>query len=288
MATFTPPFDTGLFFPSKGDLIKWVYDIWRYLQANPIVSEETVADIINTYIEEHPVTSEVNSVNGQKGDVVLTAYDIDSKDNISIQKELEALNAADDTKYSADNPPPYPVTSVNGKTGAVTIETGAGDAYTPSNPPPYPVTSVNGKTGAVTIETGAGDAYTPSNPPPYPVTSVFGATGDVSLVSVFDLRNQTSVTVTEKGILEAIWFSSGTMTAGTVAYRNLLISYETSWNLYAISACASIPDLVATVSTDQHGIALRLENKSNETVNVGTVFIFAYISEPGTFTNNDI
>ena len=52
-----------------------------------------------------------------------------------------------------------PVTSINGKTGAVTLgksDVGLGNVdnvkqYSASNPPPYPVTSVNGKTGAVTI-----------------------------------------------------------------------------------------------------------------------------------------
>ena len=52
-----------------------------------------------------------------------------------------------------------PVTSVNGKTGAVTLtknDIGLGNVdnvkqYSASNPPPYPVTSVNGKTGAVEI-----------------------------------------------------------------------------------------------------------------------------------------
>ena len=73
--------------------------------------------------------------------------------------------------YAPNNPPPYPVTSVDGKTGAVTT-----NAYTPSNQPPYPVTSVDGKTGAVTT-----NAYTPSNPPPYPVTKVNNKTGAVSL-----------------------------------------------------------------------------------------------------------
>ena len=62
--------------------------------------------------------------------------------------------------YTPTNPPPYPVTSVNGKTGAVT------GLYSTENPPPYPVTSVNGKTGAVT------GLYSTENPPPYPVTSV--------------------------------------------------------------------------------------------------------------------
>ena len=44
--------------------------------------------------------------------------------------------------YSAANPPPYPVTSVNGKTGEVIIDIPE-NVYTVDNPPPYPVTSVN-------------------------------------------------------------------------------------------------------------------------------------------------
>ena len=52
-----------------------------------------------------------------------------------------------------------PVTSVNSKTGAVTLgksDVGLGSVdnvrqYSVTNPPPYPVTSVNGKTGAITV-----------------------------------------------------------------------------------------------------------------------------------------
>ena len=52
-----------------------------------------------------------------------------------------------------------PVTSVNSKTGAVTLgksDVGLGNVdnvkqYSTSNPPPYPVKSVNSKTGAVTL-----------------------------------------------------------------------------------------------------------------------------------------
>ena len=61
--------------------------------------------------------------------------------------------------YSPSNPPPYPVSSVNGKTGAVT------GLYDANNPPPYPVSSVNGKTGAVT------GLYDANNPPPQTVKS---------------------------------------------------------------------------------------------------------------------
>lgn len=66
-------------------------------------------------------------------------------------------------QYSASNPPPYPVTSVNGQAGAVAIDkssVGLGNVddvqqYSASNPPPYPVTSVNGQTGAVSVGTTA-------------------------------------------------------------------------------------------------------------------------------------
>lgn len=52
-----------------------------------------------------------------------------------------------------------PVTSVNSKTGAVTLgksDVGLGNVdnvrqYSATNPPPYPVTSVNGHTGAITV-----------------------------------------------------------------------------------------------------------------------------------------
>lgn len=58
--------------------------------------------------------------------------------------------------YVANN---APVTSVNNKTGAVTLTKGDVGLsqvdnvkqYSAQNPPPYPVRSVNGKTGVVTI-----------------------------------------------------------------------------------------------------------------------------------------
>ena len=57
-------------------------------------------------------SSAVNTVNGQSGDVVLTASDIGLGNVDNVQQ------------YSATNPPPYPVTSVNGQTGDVTVPDG--------------------------------------------------------------------------------------------------------------------------------------------------------------------
>lgn len=68
----------------------------------------------------------------------------------SVQSSLEKAETALQTA---------PVTSVNGKTGAVALgkpDVGLGNVdnvrqYSATNPPPYPVTSVNGHTGAITV-----------------------------------------------------------------------------------------------------------------------------------------
>ena len=109
-----------------------------------------------------------------------------------------SLDKADSALQSA------PVTSVAGKTGAVTLakgDVGLSNVdnvkqYSASNPPPYPVTSVAGKTGAVALakgDVGLGNVdnvqqYSASNPPPYPVTSVNGQTGAVSLSTADDVE----------------------------------------------------------------------------------------------------
>ena len=41
------------------------------------------------------------------------------------QGKTQDIFAYADAKYSASNPPPYPVTSVNGQTGAVTVQSGS-------------------------------------------------------------------------------------------------------------------------------------------------------------------
>lgn len=143
-------------------------------------------------------SSAVNTVNGQSGDVVLTASDIGLGNVDNVQQ------------YSATNPPPYPVTSVNGQTGAVTVTA--------------PVTSVNGMTGDVIVSGGGGQGdvlsvngyngvvvldktdiglgnvdnvqqYSATNPPPYPVTSVNGQTGDVTISGAVDSVNGQTGTV---------------------------------------------------------------------------------------------
>ena len=105
-----------------------------------------------------------------KGLISMVGYSgvrIDSPSGNTIRfvctKDTIGLGNVDNVRqYSASNPPPYPVRSVNGQTGAVVLD--AADVglanvdnvqqYSATNPPPYPVTSVNGQTGAVVIPTG--------------------------------------------------------------------------------------------------------------------------------------
>ena len=163
MAIYTSKINIDKWWPDKSDLVAWVYDITKYLQDTPIPTEEAVAQAVDKYLQENPITGDFYSADNPP------PYPV-----TSVNGKTGAVGGL----YSGDNPPPYPVTSVNGKTGDVTIEGGGtGNAYSPDTPPPYPVTSVNGKTGAVT------GLYSADNAPPYPVTSVNGKTGAVEIAT---------------------------------------------------------------------------------------------------------
>ena len=113
--------------------------------------------------------------------------------------------------YTPTNPPPYPVTSVNGKTGVVT------GLYDQNNQPPYPVTSVNGKTGAVT------GLYDQNNQPPYPVTSVNGKTGAVS-IGFFDNNLEYSTGLVVPPGLSLI-YDIPILTSGSLPNGNTIVAH---------------------------------------------------------------
>ena len=173
------------------------------------------------YSASNPPPYPVTSVNGQTGAVVVSGGAVDSVNGqtgtvVLDKDDIGLSNVANVAQYSVSNPPPYPVTSVNGMTGDVIVSGGGGGGdvlsvngksgvvvldstdiglgnvdnvqqYSATNPPPYPVTTVNGQTGTVVLDKddiGLSNVanvaqYSASNPPPYPVTSVNGMTGDV-------------------------------------------------------------------------------------------------------------
>ena len=255
-------------------ILELVLKIREYLKTNPIVSSDTVGEIIQEYLDSHPQAGQVTSVNGKTGAVVIGIDDI------------EDLSGILDACYSSENQPPYPVTSVNGQTGDVVVsgggavesvngKTGAviigiddlaglaaalADKYSQTNPPPYPVTSVNGRTGAVaipvpvnsvngkigTVVIGQSDIegltaalnskYSASNVPPYPVTSVNGQTGAVNLTNfgsasvqlTFDGENACHLFTPPTGMNTSTPF--GLFFSGTSLYLYSSICYFNSIN----------------------------------------------------------
>ena len=132
------------------------------------VSPEQIEQAVADYLEEHPVQAPVTSVNSKIGAVVLNADDVGAlpdtttatdlgayvKPNTGIPKtDLSAavqtsLDKADTALQSA------PVTSVNSKTGAVSLS--ASDVGALPSTYTAPVTSVDGKTGDVQIMPSGG------------------------------------------------------------------------------------------------------------------------------------
>lgn len=143
-----------------GDMLKATYD--------PTGSVETAGGIPDYVAGQLPTVNDATLTIQKNGKAVgtFTANASDNKSiNITMAKGDVGLSNVDNVKqYSVNNPPPYPVTSVAGKTGDVTLtksNVGLGNVdnvkqYSSSNPPPYPVTSVNGQTGAVEIDVGGG------------------------------------------------------------------------------------------------------------------------------------
>ena len=94
-----------------------------------------VTSNIQTQLNSKLSTAPVTSVNSKTGAVTLTAADVSAvpttrtvnghalSENVTVSKSDVGLGNVDNVKqYSESNPPPYPVTSVNGQTGAVTVK----------------------------------------------------------------------------------------------------------------------------------------------------------------------
>lgn len=220
----------------------------------------------------------VLSVNGQTGDVVLYQDpnvrfpDVDSTNwtlvrtanghelGIQFQNGMAFLRFDNNTEriYTTGNPPPYPVTSVDGQTGAVQVFPNADTVLPPvdntrtimrrqikdslnqdiftgiqaeadvlkrlsgtnlypiydqGNPPPYPVTSVNGSTGAVILAIPfadvSGQEWTANDASPSNIWEMSRYTQNGALATI---RLTTANGLTE-GYLE--FFDEGTQTTVT-------------------------------------------------------------------------
>lgn len=105
-----------------GDMLKVTYD--------PTGSVETAGGIPDYVAGQLPTVNDATLTIQKNGTTVgtFTANASANKSiNITMAKGDVGLSNVDNVKqYSANNPPPYPVTSVNGQTGAVNIDVGGG------------------------------------------------------------------------------------------------------------------------------------------------------------------
>lgn len=99
---FIPPVNIGSWKPSPGTLSEWIYQIWKYLQDNPIATQqqikeyvqsvigndvssvitEILPDQLNEYFENNPIDFPVDSVCGKIGVVLLELADIVKRDSM--------------------------------------------------------------------------------------------------------------------------------------------------------------------------------------------------------------
>ena len=222
----------------------------------------------------------VTSINGQTGDVTIT------QNNESV----------DTSKfYSNTNPPPYPVVSVNGQEGTVVLTAKDINAL-PSDFDGF-VTSVNGQTGDVIIETtGGSNSVTSVNgqvgnvtltasdvnalPDTYKaVTSLDGNTGALTLVKTVAWNGQANI-VKGLNLVTGIPLS---MTLDANASNSIIIGCGSMISFCSALVKSDTYDFTATVShRNNSGLAIVIRNNSSSSVTgSGTISLFILASAAG-------
>lgn len=179
-------------FPDKSDLTRWVYEIANYLVENPIVSETTAGDIIQKWLDEHPIAGgegDVKSVNG---------VGPDDEGNVDVQLDkitdgtFDTMFAgnADEGGFGYHTPEKgvigYVYVDADGRVQGYKGDRTIGPVYaTAEEAAAAGQKAESARTLAENALSRANAAYSPDNAPPYPVTSVNGMTGAVEISSMF-------------------------------------------------------------------------------------------------------
>ena len=189
------------------------------------------------YSASNPPPYPVTSVNGQTGAVIVSGGG--AVDSVNGQTGTVVLSASD-VGALADTYTP-PVLSVNSKVGSVVLDkTDVGLSnvanvaqYSSSNPPPYPVTSVNGQTGDVTVS---------ASPLLFGAVSNFTVTSYAGIGSVVDSSLHYRMSSDSKFIMIWGWVELNFNTTGdytilqlsgpTISGYTDTISYANSTALY--------------------------------------------------------
>lgn len=198
---------------------------------------------------------------------------------VNVQAELHEYNQR---TYNPNNPPPYPVTSVNAKSGAVTItksDVGLGNVanYTAiqqgggfgqSANKVYLGWGSDGRLRFTVDNSDQGTIYSTNNPPPYPVTSVNGAVGAVSLRDGFSTDN---IGMWWDSVLSSLRVQVGTFTLAANAAASVNIAFPKAFPNNCIIAIP-VPDLslgISPAATEQIGVSARTNATVTFTKGVG-------------------
>ena len=265
-------------------------------------------------------TAPVTSVNGQTGEVNLTIPAAVTESTVSgwgftkntgtYSKPSTGIPASD----LADGViPDVPVQSVNGQTGAVTINVGVTSFNGQTGAITYtaPVTSVNGATGAVNINVGVTSFNGQTGAITYtaPVTSVNGATGAVTVKAnvqsdwnattgdavilnkpTIPTVNDSTVTITMNGN------TVGTFTLNksgntTIDLGNVLTSHQSikTINNQTITGTGNISlNTLPTVSASDNGKVLMVVNGAWQLVSPVTLYSGSSAPNNSQGNNGDI
>lgn len=208
-------------------LQSWYDAMIDYIDENSISPEE-LGQAIEDYLEEHPITAPVQSVNGETGDVVITAADLGALtvelDPVFSASAAAGITSSDITAWNGKYTKPsggVPVSDLNSTAQSRLMPTGGttGQVLAKKSNSNYDtewvnqsggggaVDSVNGQTGTVVLDAedvGAlPDTYTA------PVTSVNGQTGAVTITDsdttyTFSISNNVITITPSSGAVQTI------------------------------------------------------------------------------------
>lgn len=111
--TMYTPLNVWLDPASVTDVVAYIQ---TYLSENTIYSEEEIEELIHDYLEAHPeLIGGVQSVNGKTGTVVLTASDINTANNVTIEYVLSSLSSQISSIAASVATNTYNITSLTGR-----------------------------------------------------------------------------------------------------------------------------------------------------------------------------
>lgn len=258
-----------------------MFENFPYVNFHDLNLDWIIQKVKEAYSPDNPPEAVVLSVNGETGDVILyrdavvTLPDVqESQWNIhrlangqssGIQfiqgdkaQRIDGTHRYD--MYDAGNPPPYPVRSVNGMTGAVTVVKSVngdnGDVWLyPEAIIEFPDTSENffqmkrtaagtdigiefNKNGAAKRlnDTDEYEIYDEGNPPPYPVTSVGTLTGAVAILDTSIVTDQGTQKLKIAFPVTSVDGQTGTVeTWGYSDDENIKLPLEAEADIWSIS-----------------------------------------------------